>query len=148
MAAALKEKLQAHAFEAALAALGTAIPTWLLLAEAELVPYVSQVSPTTVLRAVALLVAIAGWLTALLLFFRPRLKFDTRLGIYRDRKTGVYYCSSCYSAKVRAPLKEFESGWRCVVKDCLMWFENPDYKAPPSPPAPTESRRRSWIRDW
>ncbi|MEO5657075.1 MAG: hypothetical protein ABIO65_10270 [Nitrospiria bacterium] len=148
MAVQLKEKLQAHALEAALATLGTAIPAWLLIAESHLVPYVSRIDPTTVLRVLAVLVALSAWSTALLLFFRPRLKFDTQLGIYRDRKSGIYYCSSCYSAKRRAPLKEFKSGWRCVVKDCNMWFENPTYKEPPSPRPQAETRPKSWVRDW
>lgn len=143
-----KEKLQAHALEALLAVLGTALPAWLLLAESSLVPYVSRLDPTTVIRAGALSLVVALWASALLLFFRPRLKFDPHLGIYRDRKSGIYYCPSCHSKKIRSPLREEEEGWRCVVKDCLLFFENPDIKAQPQAPPQRTVRKSSWVRDW
>ena len=49
-----KEKFQAHALEGVLAILGTAIPAWLLLAESRVVPFVSQLDPTTVVRLLTL----------------------------------------------------------------------------------------------
>lgn len=137
-----KEKLQAHASEALLAGLGTALPAWLLLAESRLVPYVSQLAPTTVIRAAALSLVVTLWASALLLFFRPRLKFDARLGIYRDLKTGLYFCPSCHTKKLRAPLRESERGWRCVIKECQLFFHNPDFKEPPKP----QGGRNSWMR--
>ena len=139
-----KEKLQAHALEATLAALGTAIPAWLLLAESRIAQHVSQLEPTTVIRVVAFLLVIALWATALLVFFRPRLKFDPRIGIYRDRKKGLYYCTSCHSKKLRSPLRENERGWRCNVKDCLMWYANPDYQEPP-PPKQEDLGPHAWM---
>lgn len=144
MLAQAKEQLQAHASEALLAGLGTALPAWLLLAESRLVPYVSQLEPVTVIRSAALLVAAVGWAVAFLMFFRPKLKFDSRLGIYRDRKSGLYFCPSCHTKKLRAPLRESERGWRCVIKECQLFFHNPDFKEPPKP---QESRgRNSWMR--
>jgi len=130
VAAQAIEKAKAHALEAALAALGTALPAWLLLAEGELAPYVAQLQPTTLIRIVAALLVVALWAAALALFFRPRLKFDPVVGIYRDRKTAIYYCPSCHSKKLRSPMKHQEDGWRCVVKDCLMFYPNPEYKKP------------------
>src|SRR2546426_10531652 len=134
-----KEKLQAHALEALLAALGTALPAWLLLAESRLVPYVSQLHPTTVIRGGALILVVALWPTALLLFFRPSLKFDPHLGIYQDRKSGLYFCPSCYSKKLRAPLREEKNGWRCLVKECRGLYRDPDYTDPSTP-----QRQSSW----
>lgn len=128
-----KEKLQAHALEALLATLGTALPAWMLLAESQIVPFVSQLEPTTVLRAVAFCLVVALWSVALLLFFRPRLKFEPRLGIYRDRKRGLYFCPSCYAKKLHTPLREEKNGWRCLVQECRGFYYNPDYTELPRP---------------
>jgi len=138
-----KEKLQAHALEALLAGLGTALPAWLLLAESRLMPYVSQLDPTTVIRAAALSLVVTLWASALVLFFRPKLKFDSRLGIYRDKKTGLYFCPSCHTKKIRAPLRQGERGWRCVIKECQLFFPNPDYKEQPK--QPVSVGRNSWM---
>lgn len=145
MLAQAKEKLQAHALEGSLASLGTALPVWLLLAESNLVPYVSQLSPSWVIRSAALLLVVALWSSALLMFFRPKLKFDSRLGIYRDKKTGLYYCPSCHIKKLRSPLKESASGWFCSVKDCRLSYKNPDYKAP-SGGVQHSGGRNNWMR--
>lgn len=144
MLAQAKEKLQAHALEASLASLGIALPAWLLLAESSLVPYVSQLSPSWVIRSTALLLVVALWLSALLIFFRPKLQFDPRLGIYRDRKTGLYYCPSCHIKKLRSPLKEGPRGWFCSVKDCRQSYINPDHKAP-SAGVHHSAGRNSWM---
>lgn len=134
-----KEKLQAHTLEGLLAILGTAIPAWLLLAESRIAPFVSQLDPTTVVRALALSLIVTLWSLAILLFVRPRLKFEPRLGIYRDRKRGLYFCPSCYSKKLRTPLREEKNGWRCLVKECHGFYRNPDYTEPPTP-----KRQSSW----
>lgn len=139
MLSQIKEKLQAHALETLLATLGTVLPTWLLVTESRLVPYVSQLDTTTVIRLAALSSVLILWLSAILLFFRPRLRFDSRLGVYRDKKTGLYFCPSCQSKKLRAPLKENKEGWRCVIKGCQLFFANPDFKALSEPPIPGES---------
>lgn len=143
-----KEKLQAHASEAILAVLGTALPTWLLLTETRLVPYVSQLEPTTVIRSVAVLLAVIGWAFALLTFFRPRLKFESRVGIYRDRKSNLYYCPSCHSNKLKSPLKETASGWFCVVKGCRSSYLNPDHKSPPPLVSVVAARGRNSGMGW
>lgn len=120
------QKLKVHALEALLAGLGTALSAGLVLAENHLAQYVSQATPTTVIRAAALLLLVSLWSFSALLLFRPRLKFDTRLGIYRDRKTGLHYCPSCHSKKIRAPLKEGDRRWYCQIRDCRMSFPKPD----------------------
>jgi ribosomal protein L37AE/L43A len=128
-----KEKVQAHALEGVLAILGTAIPAWLLLAESRIVPFVARLDPATVVRALAASLVVALWSVALLLYFRPKLRFEPRLGIYRDRKSGLYFCPSCHSKKLRAPLREEKAAWRCMVKECDSYYRNPDYKEPPAP---------------
>jgi hypothetical protein len=149
MLSRVKEKLQAHASEVLLAALGTALPAWLLLAESRLVPHVSQLDPTTVIRAAALSLVVTLWAFALFLFFRPRLKFDSRLGIYRDRKSELHFCPSCHTKKIRSPLKEQVNGWRCSVKECMLFFPNPDHKSPPPAPPIRAVRQSAWaVRDW
>lgn len=134
------EKAKAHVLEAVLAALGTALPAWLLLAESELAPYVASLQPTILIRIVAVSLVIALWAAALVLYFRPGLKFDPALGIFRDRKTSIYYCPSCHSRKLRSPMKHEEIGWRCVVKDCSMFYPNPNFKEPPKPKRSTTCR--------
>lgn len=134
MQSQLKEKMEAHVLEALFAGLGTAIPAWLLIAEESLSPLLAQLQPSTVIRSVAALLLIALWAVALFLFFRPRLKFEPKLGVYRDLKSGFYYCPSCYAKKLRSPMREQDSGWRCVVKECKSFFANPDYKNPDNQP--------------
>lgn len=57
--------------------------------------------------------------------------FDKRLGIYKHKKTGDYYCPSCLAEHIRSPLKEMKHGWICGVLKCKQFYENPDYKEPP-----------------
>lgn len=129
-----KEKLQAHSLEALSVLLVSVLTTGVLLAENHLAQYVKTIEPTTIVRLLLLSVLVAASCLGVLLYFWPRLKFDSRLGIYRDRKTGLYYCPSCHVKKLRSPLKEGPRGWFCAVKDCRLSYSNPDYVAPPEPP--------------
>src|SRR4051812_26645215 len=93
--------------------------------------YLSAVAPSTVIRIRALLILLLLWSWAFIVYLRPWLKFIPRLGIYQDRKSGLYYCPSCYAKKLRSPLKHQKHGWQCEVKECNKFYRNPDYKKPP-----------------
>ncbi len=134
MLSRLKEKLEAHITEFLVVVVGTGLLALLLFAEKHLTSYIAQLEPTTVVRAGAALLLVAAWAVALFLFFRPRFKFISRLGIYRDMKTGLCYCPSCHNSKKSwAPMMERKAGWHCVTKGCQMFFPNPEYKAPKRP---------------
>ena len=135
----LYEKLQNHAIEVILGGLSTVVLAGLILAEHELVPYVSKLSPISVIRAFELMLFVSLVSIAFVFHFRPRLKFDSRLGVYRDRKLGLYYCPSCHTKKLLSPMQEYDRGWHCLAKGCLMFYKNPDYVGP----APQELKSRS-----
>jgi hypothetical protein len=63
---------------------------------------------------------------------RSGFEFISRLGVYRHKKTGVYYCTSCLKKdNLISPLREYQAGWQCQVKSCEKFYTNPDYKKPP-----------------
>ena len=139
----LWEKIQAHAVSLVFAFLALVVPSALLIAQEQLANY-AEGHPIAMVRVLAGLVLITTVFAAMFFYYRPRLCFDKRLGIYRDRKTGLYYCSSCLiTSKVKAPLRERADGWRCQVVSCGKSYANPDYKQPPSPPPP--QRRSNWM---
>jgi hypothetical protein len=140
--------IKARALEAFLVALGTALPAWLLLAESHLVQYVSTLAPTTIVRIVAVSIAIAAYSWAAFFWLRPKLIFDKTLGIYFDRKTNNPYCPSCYAKKKLSPLKEQNHGWSCMVKDCKTYIRNPSHK-PKAIPAPMPFEHANpFLRHW
>lgn len=127
----LWEKVQAHAVTLVFAALSAVIPGVVLLAQKQLAAYAEE-HPVATVRIVAGLAFVALWSAGMFFYYRPRLRFDKRLGIYRDRKTGLYYCTSCLIAnQLKVPLTEMAHGWACGVKSCGKFYPNPDYKKPP-----------------
>ena len=139
------EKLKAHSLEVLALVLVSVLSAVLLLAESHLAPYIKEVAPVTMLRLLLLLVLLALLGPFAFLYFRPSLKFDAKLGIYHDRKTGLYYCPSCLSKKIRSPLKQGKHGWFCVVKDCRTSFANPDAVPPAAPQLIRGVSRSSYL---
>ena len=41
-------------------------------------------------------------------------KFIPQLGVYQDKKTGIYYCPRCLRDQREAPLKETANGLACI----------------------------------
>ncbi len=126
-------------------------------------PFVEKVLPTLSNRSLlaiiliqfALLIVAAFWLSLLYRKFSkaviPRnldvalkYEFDKRLGIYRHKESGLYYCTSCLKSNIESPLKEEEHGWTCEIKSCSKFYRNPDYKEPP----PVRVTRRGWVNDF
>lgn len=58
-------------------------------------------------------------------------EFIKELGIYRSKKSGHYFCSSCLMKNIESPLTEKPGGWRCELKDCGKNYHNPSYHPPP-----------------
>lgn len=137
-----KDKLAARLLDLTIGVFVLMLPGVLLLVENHLELFVSQLSLKIIIRAGITLLSLLAWLCFLLWRFWPRLKFDARWGIYIDKRSGLLYCASCHSKKLRSPLREEENGWRCVIKECGMFYSNPDYvrKRPPSRVSETNSR--------
>jgi ribosomal protein L37AE/L43A len=55
-------------------------------------------------------------------------EFHVTLGIWSHKRKSVYFCPSCKSKQIESPLREESAGWRCMVRECDMFFENPEWK--------------------
>ena len=86
---------------------------------------------TTLLRITLLTIGLFAWI----IYLKPWLRFDQHLGIFRDIKTGLHYCTSCKTEKkIHTPLQRLEGkGWYCV--NCK-WIYGDHVKK-------TESKRRT-----
>src|SRR6266487_566812 len=60
----------------------------------------------TLLRAILLIGGLLAWVV----YLRPCLRFNERLGIWRDLKSGLYYCTKCKTNKKATPLQVSEIG--------------------------------------
>ena len=89
-----------------------------------------------------LLLTLAG-VIAWIVYLRPWLRFDARLGIYRNMTTGTYYCTKCKAKKIMTPLQVIDRGWYCVT--CPWVYNDPDHKQLPKPPT---APKRNWVRDY
>lgn len=127
----LKEKLVAHGTEIIFALLGTVVPTYLLLTETWLVPFVTQTPPEWLVRVFAVLVAAVLWLVAWIFYQRQNLRFVEDTGVYVDRKTQLHVCPVCLSEKKRSLLKNESHGFRCTV--CSSYFGDPKRKGNEEP---------------
>ncbi|MCI5211205.1 MAG: hypothetical protein D3910_21025 [Candidatus Electrothrix sp. ATG2] len=77
------------------------------------------------------------------LYEKPQLDFNTKTGTWVDSEKQVHYCPSCKSKNIIVPMQEFEHGWKCNVKECDKFYENPD-KPQDTTIYTTGSRRRSF----
>jgi hypothetical protein len=131
-----RQKLQSKVLDVAIGLLVLILPALLLLAENHLQTFVSRLSLKAIVRVSITLLSLLAWVLFLLWRFWPRLKFEPRLGIYQDQRSGIFYCPSCRSKKLLSPLLQQEDGWQCRIKECGQFYSNPDYarKRPPAPP--------------
>lgn len=120
--------------ESAIVLFGVPLTAWMLLAEDHLASYLSEVAPVLAVRTIAVLFLLVIALLAWIFYVRPWLKFDGALGVYRDTKSGVAYCTSCRTGFNRlSPLQEKEDGWYCRVRDCQQVYRNPLYSGSRKP---------------
>jgi hypothetical protein len=129
-----RDKIKSKVLDLAIGLFVLILPGLLLLAENHLQILVSRLSLKAIVRVSITLLSLLAWVLFLLWRFWPRLKFDPRLGIYEDRRSGIFYCPSCRSKKLLSPLLQREDGWRCRIKECDRFYSNPDYvrKRPPA----------------
>ncbi len=83
-------------------------------------------------------------LVAYIVYVRPRMVFDRRVGAFYNAKSGLYFCSKCkLEKKMRVPLagREDASCWTCPV--CRQNYSNPSYKSPPA--EPQRRIRSNWV---
>ena len=76
-------------------------------------------------------------------WFRPKfIHRPDRGGVYENTKTGTYFCTSCLiKDKRESPLVTQPHGWRCMVRGCDAFFNNPEFKAKPHLPNGVSRRR-------
>ncbi len=70
--------------------------------------------------------------------------FDKRLGLYKHKTNGLFFCVSCMSNNRVSPLLEREDGWLCMVKSCEQFYHNPDYQPEPGIEQRINNPRRPW----
>jgi predicted RNase H-like nuclease (RuvC/YqgF family) len=61
---------------------------------------------------------------------RDKYIFHSTYGVYESKESGHYFCTSCLMKKIESPLTKKENGWRCELKGCDKFYENPSYKYP------------------
>ena len=129
------EKISTHLLSILMAALLPTLGAFAIYFRNELTTQIQQVSPQTL--AILLVALTLGCLAlfAWVLYLLPSFKYVPKFQVYQHRVNGLYYCPKCRDRKPLTPLKTEPSGWRCTFNDCRQWYNNPDYKAPPKPPA-------------
>lgn len=65
--------------------------------------------------------------------------FNQSTGIWSDGE--FHYCPSCKAENKVSPMKASKQGWKCMVKSCGAFFDDPEYKAP----QPPRTRRSNWM---
>ena len=76
----------------------------------------------------------------------PPVKFNPKTGTWVDEETQIHYCPSCKAKNIIAPLQELEHGWRCNIKVCDKFYQNPDMPGDMAYTTASISRRRQLDR--
>lgn len=58
--------------------------------------------------------------------FLEDFEFVDYLGLYKHKMKTGYFCGSCTPNKVISPLFIEPHGWRCQIKNCNKFHQNPD----------------------
>jgi hypothetical protein len=59
---------------------------------------------------------------------KDKYTFVKELGIYQSKESGHYFCTSCLTKNIESPLTNKQNGWRCELKECDKFYENPSYQ--------------------
>lgn len=112
---------------------------WILPSELLPTQLIAQLDEYSTGKNLLRLILLTGGLVAWIIYLRPCLRFDKKLGVFKDIKTGLHYCTRCkVEKKIKTPLQESEVGWYCVV--CQRLYNNPNYKESKSSQKPKNSR--------
>lgn len=118
----LKEKLEDHLIT--LLVIGI-IGSIVLIANLFLsIDFIEKVGSLTWFR-LAIFLFILCLILGAYIYGQIKLKYIPELGIYQHKRTGIYFCTSCKVNGKKSPLKEYESGWRCLNKDCKNIYYKP-----------------------
>jgi hypothetical protein len=59
---------------------------------------------------------------------QDKYNFNSTYGVYVSKESGHYFCTSCLMKNIESPLTKKENGWRCELKGCDKFYENPSYQ--------------------
>jgi hypothetical protein len=62
---------------------------------------------------------------------KDKYTFIKDLGIYKSNESGHYFCTSCLMNNIESPLTTKQNGWRCELRGCDKFYNNPSYQPPP-----------------
>lgn len=123
-------KILIHKLASALLFLSPILTGAFLAGRSYLMRFFADPSGQIAFLSLTLTIAVVPLPFAAFFYFKPRLIFDDKLGVFRDIKTGALYCPSCKVKKIQAPLTKRDGYWRCVSKDCGTTYDNPNHIAP------------------
>lgn len=88
------------------------------------------VAPTILYHTLLVAVLVMLIEAAYIIFLRKKLKnpfddfdYDVNTGILTNKKDGLRYCLSCQQKGLKSPLKREDTGWRCLNKDCYIYYK-------------------------
>lgn len=61
---------------------------------------------------------------------QDKYNFNSTYGVSESKESGHYFCTSCLMKNIESPLTKKQNGWRCELKGCGKFYENPSYKYP------------------
>jgi len=94
--------------------------------------FIKGVNPLTWFWLVIFLFAICVFSLVYIIHKKEKCVFIKEFGIYQEKKTGNYICPSCKANGKKSHLKEYDTGWQCMTKDCYRIY----YKAGKEPKTP------------
>lgn len=126
-----------------LASLSPILAGAFLYLRTEIAPHLADPTGWLALKSVAISLFLFPLPLAAYFWFRPKFRhLPERGGVYENTKTGAYYCASCLiKDKRESPLVTQPHGWRCMVRGCDAFFNNPEFKAKPHLPSGVGRRR-------
>jgi hypothetical protein len=139
----LAKTLLAQKLPLAVSSLSPLLAGVLLYLRSEIAPHVADPTGWLTLKAIAVSAALLPLPMAAYFWFRPKfIHRPDRGGVYENLKTGAFFCASCLiKDKRESPLVTQPHGWRCMVRGCDAFFNNPEFKAKPKLPNGVSRRR-------
>ncbi len=55
------------------------------------------------------------------------LNFDKKTGTWVNNESGEHFCPSCKSKNIISPMKTYDSGWECPIKECKTFQKKPEH---------------------
>lgn len=125
----LATKMLIHKLASALLFLSPTLAGAFLAGRAYLMQFLSDPTGQIAFLSLMLTIAVVPLPFASYYYFKPRLIFDEKLGVFHDIKTGILYCPSCKVKNIQSPLSKNDGYWRCVSKDCHTTYDDPNHIA-------------------